>query len=70
RLAEDYRAKLEAENIWDKPIVTEIVPFTRFWPAEEYHQNYYAQNSSAGYCRVVITPKIDKFEKVFKDRLK
>lgn len=70
RLAEDYKAKLETENIWGKPIVTEIVPFSKFWPAEDYHRNYYAKNPSAGYCRVVITPKIDKFEKVFKSHLK
>jgi peptide-methionine (S)-S-oxide reductase len=70
KLAEAYKAKLEAEKIWDRPIVTEIVPFSRFWPAEDYHQNYYNNNSSKGYCAVVITPKIEKFRKIFKDRLK
>ena len=70
RLAESYKVKLEAEGIWDRPIVTEIVPFTKFWPAEFYHQNYYDDNPTKSYCRVVITPKIEKFKKIFKDRLK
>jgi peptide-methionine (S)-S-oxide reductase len=69
-LAESYRIRLEAEHIWDRPIVTEIEPFARFWPAEPYHQNYYDNNSSKGYCTFVITPKIEKFKKIFKERLK
>jgi peptide-methionine (S)-S-oxide reductase len=69
-LAESYKARLEAEHIWKRPIVTEIVPFTKFWPAENYHQNYYKNNSSKGYCTVVINPKIEKFIKIFHDRLK
>jgi peptide-methionine (S)-S-oxide reductase len=70
KLAEAYKAKLDAEKIWDRPIVTEIVRFSKFWPAEDYHQNYYNNNSAKGYCAVVITPKIEKFRKIFKDRLK
>jgi peptide-methionine (S)-S-oxide reductase len=70
RLAESYKRKLEAEHIWNRPIVTEIVPFTKFWPAEDYHQNYYNNNTSKGYCSLVITPKIEKFRKIFRDRLK
>jgi peptide-methionine (S)-S-oxide reductase len=70
KIAEAYKARLEAEHIWDKPILTEIVPFTKFWPAENYHQNYYNNNTSKGYCTLVITPKIEKFQKIFKDRLK
>jgi peptide-methionine (S)-S-oxide reductase len=70
RLAEAYKSKLEAEHIWSRPIVTEIVPFTKFWPAEDYHRNYYNNNTSQGYCRFVITPKIEKFKKIFKDRLR
>ncbi len=70
RLAEAYMAKLEAAHIWERPIVTEIVPFTRFWPAEDYHQDYYASNPRQSYCSFVITPKIEKFRKVFSDRLK
>ena len=69
-LAESYRAKLDEAGIWDRPIVTEIVAFNKFWPAEEYHWDYYAQNPSNTYCRIVITPKIKKFEKIFMDRLK
>jgi peptide-methionine (S)-S-oxide reductase len=70
KLAEAYKAKLESEHIWNKPIVTEIVPFDKFWPAENYHQNYYNNNPDKGYCTLVITPKIEKFRKIFKDRLK
>ncbi len=70
RVAESYKAKLDAEHIWSRPIVTEIVPFTKFWPAEAYHQNYYNNNTSKGYCSLVITPKIEKFKKIFRDRLK
>jgi len=68
--AETNKQKLHSEHICDKPIVTEIVPFRRFWPAEEYHQNYYDKNPSKGYCSLVITPKIEKFRKIFKDKLK
>jgi peptide-methionine (S)-S-oxide reductase len=70
RLAEGYKAKLEAEHIWTRPIVTEIVPFEKFWPAENYHQNYFNNNPGKGYCMLVINPKVEKFRKVFKDRLK
>jgi peptide-methionine (S)-S-oxide reductase len=70
KLAESYRSKLDAERIWNRPIVTEIVPFSSFWPAEDYHQNYYDNNPEKSYCSVVITPKIEKFRKIFKDRLK
>ncbi len=70
KLAEEYKSKLESAKIWDRPIQTEIVPFEKFWPAEDYHQNYYSNNPNQGYCRLVITPKIEKFQKVFQDRLK
>lgn len=70
KLAESYKKKLEAERIWNRPIVTEIEPYAKFWPAEAYHQNYYENNPSQSYCNVVITPKIEKFTKIFKDRLK
>jgi len=69
-LAESYKSRLEAEHIWDCPIVTEIVPLIKFWPAEAYHQNYYENNRSKSYCALVITPKIEKFKKIFKDRTK
>ena len=70
KLAESYKARLETEKIWDRPIVTEIEPFSKFWPAEDYHRNYYSNNPSKGYCALVITPKIEKFKKIFKERLK
>ena len=56
--------------IWDRPIVTEIVPFEKFWPAEDYHQSYYEKNPDQMYCRIVITPKIQKFRKIFASDLK
>jgi peptide-methionine (S)-S-oxide reductase len=70
RVAETYRAKLGEAHVWDKPIITEIVPFTQFWPAEDYHQDYYARNTQQSYCAFVITPKIEKFRRVFGERLK
>ncbi len=69
-LAKDYLKALEDAKIWDKPIVTEIVPFEIFYPAENYHDNYYENNPANSYCTFVITPKIEKFEKIFKDKLK
>lgn len=69
-LAESYKKKLDEAGAFDKPIVTEISPFTVFYKAEDYHQNYYNQNSDQPYCTFVIRPKLDKFEKVFKDKMK
>lgn len=68
--AEKYKQKLNASGAWDKPLVTEIVPFTVFYKAEDYHQSYYNQNSGESYCQYVIRPKVEKFRKVFKDKLK
>lgn len=65
-----YKAKLEKEKIWKDPIVTEITKFEKFYPAEDYHQEYYQNNPNQGYCRIVITPKIEKFKKIFADKLK
>ncbi|AYB33851.1 peptide-methionine (S)-S-oxide reductase [Chryseolinea soli] len=70
RLAESYKAKLIQEQIYDRPIVTEITPFSVFYKAEDYHQNYYNLNGNAPYCSYVIQPKVEKFKKVFKDKLK
>jgi len=61
---------LTKAKAYNKPIVTTIEPLTKFYKAEDYHQNYYANNKSQQYCQMVIQPKIEKFEKVFKDRLK
>ncbi len=65
-----YKAKLEKEKIWDHPIVTEITRFEKFYPAEDYHQDYYSNNPNQGYCRIVITPKLEKFKKIFASKLK
>ena len=65
-----YKAKLEKEKIWDHPIVTEITSFEKFYPAEDYHQSYYSNNGDQGYCRIVITPKLEKFKKIFASKLK
>lgn len=62
--------QLRNEKIYDNPIVTTLEPLTQFYKAEEYHQNYYENNKNKPYCQMVIQPKMDKFEKVFKDRLK
>jgi len=59
-----------APTLWDDPIVTEISPFTKFFVAEEYHQNYYKDNPNQGYCRIVINPKVTKFRKTHADLLK
>ncbi len=69
-LAEKYKKKLEEAKIFPDPIVTEISPFTNFYKAEDYHQNYYELNPGQAYCSFVITPKVEKFKKVFKDKLK
>ena len=65
-----YKAALDKSGAFDKPIVTSLEPFTIFYPAEAYHQNYYNNNTGQGYCQFVIRPKIEKFEKVFKSKLK
>ncbi len=70
QLAEAYKAKLNSEKAFDKPIVTEISPAVIFYKAEDYHQNYFSQNGDAPYCSYVIVPKLEKFRKVFKDKLK
>jgi peptide methionine sulfoxide reductase MsrA len=56
--------------VYDSPIVTEITKFDTFYKAEDYHQNYFNNNGSNSYCAMVVRPKVEKFEKVFKDRLK
>ncbi|MCO4291613.1 peptide-methionine (S)-S-oxide reductase MsrA [Solitalea sp. MAHUQ-68] len=69
-LAEKYKKELDASGAFRGPIVTEIAPFTKFYKAEDYHQNYYNLNGNAPYCQFVIAPKLEKFKKVFKDKLK
>jgi peptide-methionine (S)-S-oxide reductase len=61
---------LEKQRIWDNPIVTQVAPFEDFYPAEDYHQEYYANNPRQPYCQMVIAPKVAKFRKKYADRLK
>jgi len=68
--AEHYKQELNKAGIFANPIVTEISMFEEFYMAEENHQNYYNANSSQPYCSIVITPKLEKFEKVFEEILK
>jgi peptide-methionine (S)-S-oxide reductase len=68
--AEEVIAEFAAERVWDDPIVTEIVPFTEFFPAESYHDDYYRRNSSQPYCQVVISPKLAKLRKAHGEMLK
>lgn len=68
--AEKYKQKLDAAQIFNGPIVTEITAIEKFYAAEEYHQNYFNENRRQSYCRFLITPKIKKFEAVFRDKLK
>lgn len=70
KVAEAYKAQLEASKVFKSRIVTEISPLSNYYPAEDYHQNYYALNPNAGYCEYVIRPKVEKFRKQFKDKLK
>jgi peptide-methionine (S)-S-oxide reductase len=69
-LAEEYKKKLNASGVFGRSVVTEIVPFTVFYRAEAYHQNYLNENSEQPYCRIIIMPKLEKLKKVFHDKLK
>jgi len=68
-VAESVIDELNRNHVWDDPIVTEVAQFTTFYPAEKYHQNYYAQNQGQPYCQIVIAPKVAKFRKTYLDRL-
>ena len=68
-IAEHSRKQADASDLWDNAIVTEVVPLTRFYPAEDYHQNYYRNNPRQPYCTMVIDPKVDKFKKSFQDMM-
>lgn len=70
KLTEEIIQELNASGAWPKPIVTQVVAYTKFFEAEEDHKEYYKNNPEAGYCRYVIQPKMEKFRKVFKDKLK
>ena len=70
KIARSIIDDLNKNNVYSNPVVTQVEPFTVFYKAEDYHQDYYNQNKEAPYCRMVIQPKLEKFEKLFKDRLK
>jgi len=70
KAAQSIIAELNKAKVYNSPIVTKVEPFKKFYKAEDYHQNYYANNKNQPYCKMVIQPKIEKFEKVFKDKLK
>lgn len=70
RKAEEYKRKLNEEQAYNGPVVTEIAPYTKFYKAEDYHQNYFNENGQQPYCVFVVKPKVEKFQKVFKDKLK
>jgi len=70
QLAQQYIHELSAQSVFDAPIVTRVDPISTFYPAEDFHQGYYLQNPSQGYCSMVISPKFNKFKEKYKDLLK
>lgn len=70
RDAEEVIKEITDEGVYDDPIVTEVTPFEKFWPAEDYHQEYFANNPNVPYCAAVVSPKVRKFRQKFADRLK
>ena len=70
QIAEKYKIELDNSGAWDNPVVTEIVSLNNFFEAEYYHHNYFKNNPEQAYCSFVIAPKIEKFEKAFKEMLK
>jgi len=69
RITKDTIAEFTAAKVWDDPIVTDVAPLEKFWPAEEYHNDYFAQNPQNPYCAVVIAPKVSKARKLFLEKL-
>jgi peptide-methionine (S)-S-oxide reductase len=70
RDADEVIKEITDEGVFDAPIVTEVKPFEKFWPAEDYHQEYFANNPNVPYCAAVVSPKVKKFRQKFADRLK
>jgi peptide-methionine (S)-S-oxide reductase len=70
KIAEEYLQILNDEKVFENPIVTEITKFTNFYPAEDYHQDYFELNGEQPYCTAVVRPKVEKFRKIFKEKLK
>jgi peptide-methionine (S)-S-oxide reductase len=69
KTAREVMAEIGKERIWKDPIVTQLVPFERFYPAEEYHRNYFRLHPEQNYCRVVIAPKVAKFREKYREKL-
>ena len=69
-VADAFIAQLTADKVFGRPVVTEVVPMTNYWPAEDYHQDFFEKNPYQGYCMAVAAPKVEKFRKTFKDRVK
>ncbi len=70
KAAENYKSQLEASKVFKNPIVTEISPLPDYYPAENYHQNYFELNPNQSYCQYVVRPKVEKFKKQFQSKLK
>ncbi len=70
QIAEEQIQKIDAEKLYDKPIVTEVTAFEKFYKAEDYHQEYFEGHQEEPYCKFVVRPKVEKFQKMFKDQLK
>ena len=70
RIAEESKVAADASGLWKNPIVTEIAPLTEFFPAEDYHQNYFRRNPHQPYCQMVVAPKVEKFKLTFSAKLK
>lgn len=70
KIVENAIAKLKAEKVYTDKIVTEVAPIKNFYKAEDYHQDYYSLNPDQPYCRMVVKSKVDKFEKLFKEKMK
>lgn len=69
-IAEQYKEKLNDAGVWDKPIVTEITALSNYYPAEDYHKDYFELNPGNAYCQAVVRPKYEKFKQVFASKLK
>ena len=70
QIADDMIRQMSQEKLFDKPLVTEVLPVADYWPAEAYHQDYFENNPDQGYCAFVVGPKVEKFRKTFASRVK
>ena len=70
RVADDFIRQLSQDKVFGKPVVTEVQPLSNYWPAEEYHQDFFEKNPTQGYCMAVAAPKVEKFRKTFKALVK